>query len=39
MLNEGLYKQVISKALSLEHTNPKRIIDINIIDNVKTHCS
>ena len=33
MLNEGLYEQVISKALSSELENPEQIVDTNKIDN------
>ena len=35
MLNEGLYEQVISKALSSELENPEQIVDTNKIDNAE----
>lgn len=35
MLNEGLYEQVISKALCSELENPEQIVDTNKIDSVE----
>ena len=35
MLNEGLYEQVISKALGSELENPEQIVDTNKIDNAE----